>query len=229
MSIGKNLQYLRKMRRGMTQEELAEMLSVSRQTVSKWELDQAYPELEKLVELCNLFFCTIDQLVREDMTVGDDAYSNIRREWVEPMRYLRYAVISQEPEDDAIEHVRRWAQQLGISDPDIIGWDFPVLSQEQINVYNMHGYAAALILGDADVPDAEGLIMTQERQEYAAITIKEPFTAPFRLIPDAYKTLMTYMRTNGLEHTEEGIIPCFERSYTQNGTEYMDVFIAIKK
>lgn len=51
MSFGQNLQFLRKMRNKMTQEELAEKLAVSRQTVSKWELDTAYPEINKLVEL----------------------------------------------------------------------------------------------------------------------------------------------------------------------------------
>lgn len=39
MSLGKNLQYLRRLRKNMTQEDLAEKLSVSRQTVSKWEMD----------------------------------------------------------------------------------------------------------------------------------------------------------------------------------------------
>ena len=39
MSLGKNLQYLRRLRKNMTQEDLAEKLSVSRQTVSKWEME----------------------------------------------------------------------------------------------------------------------------------------------------------------------------------------------
>ena len=83
MSFGQNLQFLRKMGNGMTQEELAERLGVSRQTVSKWELDAGYPEMDKVVELCNLFSCTMDQLVREDMNVCDEAYSNIHVEEVE--------------------------------------------------------------------------------------------------------------------------------------------------
>ena len=41
MSFGRNLQLLRKMRDRMTQEELAQRMGVSRQTVSKWELDMA--------------------------------------------------------------------------------------------------------------------------------------------------------------------------------------------
>ena len=44
MSFGQNLQFLRKLRNKMTQEELAEKLGVSRQTVSKWELDAACPD-----------------------------------------------------------------------------------------------------------------------------------------------------------------------------------------
>ena len=110
MSFGQNLQFLRKMQGGMTQEELAEKLGVSRQTVSKWELDTAYPEISKVIELCSLFSCTMDQLIREDMTLTDKAYSNIRFEWVEAFRYLPYAVISREPEDDAKAHVKNGQQ-----------------------------------------------------------------------------------------------------------------------
>ena len=138
MSLGQNLQFLRKMGNKMTQEELAEKLGVSRQTVSKWELDAVYPEINKLVELCNLFSCSMDELVREDMNVGDEAYSDIRIETVEAFSYVKYAVISTEPEDDALNHVRQWAKELKMDNPEIIGWDFPLLSQEQINVFNMH-------------------------------------------------------------------------------------------
>ena len=154
MSFGKNLQFLLKMRGSMTQEALAEKLGVSRQTVSKWELDMVYPEMDKVLELCSLFSCSMDQLIREDMTAFSTAYSDIRIEQVAPFAYIRYAVISTEPEDDAKAHVRRWAKELAIDSPSIIGWDFPVLSHEQINVYNMHGYAAALILPPDILPAA---------------------------------------------------------------------------
>lgn len=230
MSFGGNLQFLRKMRNKMTQEELAEKLGVSRQTVSKWELDAAYPEMNKVIELCTLFSCSMDQLIREDMNVYDEAYSDIRMELVAPFRYLCYAVVSQEPEDDAQSHVRTWAAQLGIRDPQMIGWDFPVVSQEQINVYNMHGYAAALILPDGVTPaDINAEVRQQESQKYIVITIKEPFHAPFRLIPNAYKTLLTYMKTNGINGKyEKGLIDCFEKEYVRDGIEYMDVYIAIE-
>ena len=227
MSFGKNLQVLRQMRK-MTQEDLAEKMCVSRQTISKWELDMVYPEMEKALELCRLFSCTMDELVREDMSACSKAYSDIRVEQVQAFRYIRYAVISTEPEDDAKRHVSAWAQKLGIAHPVIIGWDFPMLSQEQINVYHMHGYAAALVLDDEHAPDCAEIIC-QSEQRYIAITIRQPFEAPFRLIPNAYKTLMTYMRTNGLKaKTDESVLPCFEKEYRLGGIDCMDVYIAIE-
>lgn len=228
MSFGQNLQFLRKLRNRMTQEELAEKMNVSRQTISKWELDAAWPEIDKVVELCRLFSCTMDELIREDLTLPDEAYSNLRTEWVEPLRYIRYAVISTEPEEDAIAHVKGWAKQLGLPEASVIGWDFPVLSQEQINVFNMHGYAAALLLPESVTPET-GEIVSQPRQRYIAITIRDPHTAPFRLIPNAYKTLNAYMKANGLTHdARKGILDCFEKEYDRDGVHYMDVYIAIQ-
>ncbi len=74
MSFGQNLQFLRKTRNAMTQEELAERLKVSRQTVSKWELDTSYPEMDTVLELCQLFSCSMDELVRGDMAVSRENF-----------------------------------------------------------------------------------------------------------------------------------------------------------
>ena len=118
MSFGKNLQHLRRLSGGMTQEALAEKMEVSRQTVSKWELDQALPE--------------------------------------------------------------------GVA-PE--GWE----------------------------------ILSQGEHKYAAITIASPFENPFTTIPNAYKTLMDYMRLNGYAHSEDEVIPCFETA-----GKSMDIYIACK-
>ncbi len=67
MSLGENLQFLRK-RENMTQEQLAEALEVSRQSVSKWESDSTYPETDKLMQLAELFHCTLDDLMRKDVS-----------------------------------------------------------------------------------------------------------------------------------------------------------------
>lgn len=230
MSFGNNLQFLRKMRNKMTQEDLAEKLGVSRQTVSKWELDLVYPEMEKVLELCRLFNCSMDQLIREDMNLADEAYSDIRMECTDPFAFIRYTVISREPEHDAKEHVRMWVKKLGLSAPHMIGWDFPVVSQEQANVYNMHGYTAALILpNETETTEIGCEVVRQRAAKYLAITIREPFRAPFRLIPNAYKAVLAYMQANGIKPCrDQSVIECFEREYVLNNTEYMDVYLAVE-
>lgn len=181
------------------------------------------------MELCNLFSCSVDELVRENMNVSDEAYSDVRIETVEAFSYVKYAVISTEPEDDALNHVRQWAKELKIDNPEIIGWDFP-LSQEQINVCNMHGYEAALILTEKILSsDLKMDVIRQERQKYIAITIKSPMVAPFRLIPNACKVLMTHMKINGIGYKKDKkVISCFEKEYDVEGVHYMDVYIAIE-
>ena len=54
MNLSENLQNLRKAK-GMSQEELAEKLDVSRQAVSKWETGETSPETEKIIMICDLF------------------------------------------------------------------------------------------------------------------------------------------------------------------------------
>lgn len=230
MSFGQNLQFLRKMGNNMTQEELAEKLSVSRQTVSKWELDMAYPEMNTVLELCDFFSCTMDELIRGEMNIIDEAYSDIRFETIEPFFCLRHAVISAEPEDDAIQHMQLLAEKLNIAEPEIIGWDFPFLSQEQINVFNMHGYEAAVILRDDTlIENMKDKVFHQEQQKYIVITIREWKASPFHVIPNAYKILMTHMKVNGIGHKEDKrIIPCFEKEYDIEGRHYMDVYIAVE-
>lgn len=230
MSFGQNIQFLRRMHKGMTQEELAEKMGVSRQTVSRWELDSTYPEMDKVIGLCQLFSCSMDQLVRENINISDEAYSNIRVEDVPSFSFVKYAVISEEPEDDAIRHIKYWANNNGISHPEIIGWDFPHVSQEQINVYHMHGYAVACVLPPNFKSKSNNLeITTQKEHQYAVITIKEPFSEPFTLIPNAYKTLMIYMEVNGYKHKEDReILSCFEKVYEKDGRCYMDVYIAVQ-
>ncbi|MGX7025311.1 helix-turn-helix domain-containing protein [Vagococcus hydrophili] len=230
MSFGQNVQFLRKMRKGMTQEELAEQLGVSRQTISKWELDNTFPEVDKIIEISKLFSCSIDQLVREDVTMIEEAYSNIRVKTLDSFSFVRYAVVSTDPESDAIIHLRDWAHRNEINNPEFIGWDFPWVSQEQINVHNMHGYEAACILPENFKKSCEELEMrNQKQQQYSIITIKEPFSAPFYLIPNAYKTLMMYLEINDYKQGKnKDIINCFEKIYEKEGITYMDVYISVE-
>ena len=63
MSLSENLQFLRA-REGVTQEQLAERLDVSRQSVSKWESGASFPEMDTLLKLCDMFHTDMDTLLR---------------------------------------------------------------------------------------------------------------------------------------------------------------------
>ena len=230
MNFAKNLQILRKMT-NMTQEELAEKLDVSRQTVSKWELGTVLPEVDKLVVICETFNCSIDQLLRENMVFSNEAYLNIKIRTVEPFRYIRYATISCAPEEDAIAHVENWAKCLKIEKPYIIGWDFPHVSQEQRNVFHMRGYEAALILDEKqDIGDIGAQAIEQGQQEYITITLKKIAGEEFTLIPNAYKALFTHMAINGIKGKHDpSIISCYEHEYSdEEGNRLMDIYVAIE-
>ena len=58
MKFGENLKLIRK-NKNMSQEELAEKVNVTRQSVSKWENGEAYPEMNNILELCKIFNCNI--------------------------------------------------------------------------------------------------------------------------------------------------------------------------
>ncbi|MBQ2704568.1 MAG: phosphoglucosamine mutase [Clostridia bacterium] len=66
MTIGQKITSLR-VQAGLSQEDLAEKLSVSRQSVSKWEMDQAIPQLDKALLLCDMFGISADRLLRDEI------------------------------------------------------------------------------------------------------------------------------------------------------------------
>ncbi|MCI9042052.1 helix-turn-helix domain-containing protein, partial [Dubosiella newyorkensis] len=65
MNLGEKIIELRK-KEGYSQEELASLLDVSRQSVSKWELNASTPDLDKIVRLSEIFHVSIDSLLQED-------------------------------------------------------------------------------------------------------------------------------------------------------------------
>ena len=68
MKFNEKLIELRK-KEGLSQEELGYKLNVTRQTVSKWELGQTTPEMDKLVEMSKIFNISVDELVNDNETV----------------------------------------------------------------------------------------------------------------------------------------------------------------
>lgn len=77
MKFGDNLRNLRKSKK-MSQEKLAEKIGVSRQSVSKWECGEAYPEMDNILTLCNIFHCKINDLVHEDITDIDSLGEEVK-------------------------------------------------------------------------------------------------------------------------------------------------------
>lgn len=75
MSFSENLQFLRA-RAGVTQEQFAEQMDVSRQSVSKWEGGQSFPEMDTLLKICDLYDVNLDVLLRgsvEESRTADTA------------------------------------------------------------------------------------------------------------------------------------------------------------
>ena len=70
MTYGEKITTLRK-ENNLTQEQFAELLNVSRQSVSKWELCIAFPDTEKLIKMSKLFLCSIDYLLKEEIESKD--------------------------------------------------------------------------------------------------------------------------------------------------------------
>ncbi len=233
MSLGNNIQYLRKIN-NITQEELAEKLSVSRQTISKWEINQAYPEIPKLVEIGNLFRCNIDELLKEDLDKSQEVYSEITIKEIPGFRMARYVIISPNPEDDVHFYMDRWVEKSGLNEfPDCntkrIGWDFPFVSAEQQSRFGLNGYVAANILPDGFEPKCGGVeIVSQETANYACITIRDPFARTFEYIPGAYKKIMEYLNANGFKENVSGeYLSYFEHVYEKESVTYMEVYIHV--
>ncbi len=66
MNLSDNLKKIRK-ENNLSQEQLAEKLGVSRQAVSKWESNLAYPEMDKVLQICNMFDLNIDELLNQNV------------------------------------------------------------------------------------------------------------------------------------------------------------------
>lgn len=230
MYLGKNIQYLRKQKK-ITQEQLAEKLSVSRQTISKWESGEIVPELNKLLLLSDLFSCKLDALVRENLMDYEEIYSEVKIKRIPAFRMARYVMVTPNPEDDVNRYMDSWAQKSGLltfrPDARKIGWDFPYVSPELQNRFGLRGYVSAYILPDGFCTDYPGVeYADQEEADYAVITIYDPFTAAFERIPNAYKRILTYLQANGFrEKQRDGVLSCFEYVYEKNGITCMDVHI----
>lgn len=70
MTCGEKITAIRK-ENNLTQEQFAELMGVSRQSVSKWELGVTFPDTEKLIKISKMFSCSIDYLLKEEIENKD--------------------------------------------------------------------------------------------------------------------------------------------------------------
>lgn len=170
------------------------------------------PELEKLIELSRLFFCSIDALLKEDVDAQPGCYSAVSVVSVPAFTLARYIIISPQPENDVQRYLDHWAQCNGLkqlSGPERqIGWDFPFVSMEQQNRFGLRDYVAGWILPEGFIPECPGVeIYNRAEALYAQaqITVRDPFRAAFERIPGGYQRILQYLGANGFKKTRNGI------------------------
>lgn len=227
MFFGSNLQFLRR-RGGLTQEQLAQQMGVSRQTVSKWESGQA-PELSKLLELADLFHCPLDDLLRQDLSLQDSAIRVIR---LKGFSMARYTILSPNAEVDLRSWMDGWADRSGLLafpgyPPAYLSWSFPYVSGEQKNRFGLSGFCGAYVLPKGFVPSADGPeICTQEDCCYAVMSFPEPGGRDSRQISRCIQAILEYLREAGIpKAAAEGCLPCFEWRYEKDETPWVSLFL----
>lgn len=78
VNIGEQISRLRK-QKGLSQDEFANVLKVSRQTISNWENEKSYPDLEMIVKISDYFEVSVDELLKQNKTTGVQKYT--KKKW----------------------------------------------------------------------------------------------------------------------------------------------------
>ena len=94
MKLGERLLNLRK-EKHLSQEEAAEKLNVTRQTISKWETDQSTPDFDKILPLCNLYGITSDELLtgEKNVLVEEQLNENLEHKRVKRAKGIGIAIL----------------------------------------------------------------------------------------------------------------------------------------
>lgn len=93
MTLGERLSKLRK-EKGLSQEEAADKINVTRQTISKWELDQSLPDFDKIVPICKLYGISSDELLNGTTEKDNEYENNINSKLAVEVRSKRAKIIS---------------------------------------------------------------------------------------------------------------------------------------
>jgi transcriptional regulator with XRE-family HTH domain/uncharacterized membrane protein YccF (DUF307 family) len=107
MKLADKIMCLRK-QKGWSQEELANRMNVSRQSVSKWESDSSIPEMDKIVMISSIFKVTTDYLLKDDMKEDQTIYDD------ETLIVTKKTVWKQEEVQLYIEHLDNYSRAIGL-------------------------------------------------------------------------------------------------------------------
>lgn len=146
-----NLRYLRKLR-GWTQEEFARKLGIKRSLLGAYEEERAEPRIDVLEVVCDIFKCTLDELLRKDMSETKGSYLAKRR-------MLKMA--SGRPDIPFVPVKAAAGYLAGYADPEFI---------DELNTFTLPmlaggNYRAFEIIGDSMLPTPSGSVIVGEKVE----------------------------------------------------------------
>ena len=109
--FSENLKKIRKSH-NLSQEQLADELGVSRQAISKWESSVAYPEMDKIIALCDKFNVNIDDLLHNDIkeVKGEEESKKKLNKYIDD--FLKSNLLDVYDELDNLEKRKIWANLI---------------------------------------------------------------------------------------------------------------------
>ncbi|MEE8825003.1 HTH-type transcriptional regulator ImmR [Lentilactobacillus sunkii] len=91
MRFGERLKQAR-IKNGLTQKQVADQLNLSRQTISSWETENSYPDIDSLIKLSNFYQISLDVLLKEDVGMKEYLKKQEALDWIKPIKQLTVIV-----------------------------------------------------------------------------------------------------------------------------------------
>ncbi|MGF2385029.1 helix-turn-helix domain-containing protein [Lentilactobacillus otakiensis] len=77
---------------GLTQKQVADQMNLSRQTISSWETENSYPDIDSLIQLSNFYEISLDVLLKEDVGMKEYLKKQEALDWIKPIKQLTVIV-----------------------------------------------------------------------------------------------------------------------------------------
>lgn len=210
MKIGEKIKEAR-MNKGLTQEDVSKILHVSRSTVSSWEVNRTYPDLDLLVALSDLYDISLDVILREDTQmvenmVNETKNSKKRRRWIialliifiPTILFLGYQLwnASLVISPDQIESVRIEVNGNSLNSESEV---FVTINTDSLHEYSGHWMEKAEHDDTLTLQLYQSFKLTEKEQETVSIPID--FTSP-----DGSQTEINKIEVKGFNPSDTEII-----------------------